>query len=261
MDLPFRGRPLIGVVHLAPLPGSPRSALGMDAILARATRDAAAWVAGGASGLLVENFGDLPFAPERAGPATTAAMAVIARELVRRFAVPVGVNVLRNDAAAALAVAAASGASFIRVNVHTGAMETDQGILQGRAHETLRYRRELGARVAILADIFVKHAAPLRRTTPGRAAADAVERGLADALLVTGESTGTAADPRRLHEVKLAVPGTPVLVASGITAENAGAFREADGFVVGTYAKRAGKISNPVDVRRVKALTKAIRRT
>lgn len=259
MNLPFRGRPLIGVVHLAALPGSPRAERDVESVLARASRDAAAWIDGGADGLLVENFGDLPFAPERAGPATTAAMAVIARELVRCFRVPVGVNVLRNDAASALAVAAASGAAFIRVNVHTGAMETDQGILEGRAHETLRYRRELGARVAILADIFVKHAAPLRRSTPGRAAADAVERGLADALLVTGESTGSSADPRRLHEVKLAVPGTPVLVASGITADNAREFREADGFVVGTYAKRGGKIANAVDGRRVRALVKALR--
>jgi len=257
MRFPFRGRPLIGVVHLEALPGAPRARLGVDAILRLALRDAAAWVRGGADGLIFENFGDAPFAPERVDPHVPAILAVAAREAVARFRLPVGINVLRNDARSAMAAALASGASFIRVNVHTGAMETDQGILEGRADETLRIRRALGAKVAIFADVYVKHAAPLFRGSPARAASDAVHRGHADALLVTGDATGGEADPARLAEVKRAAPRTPVLVASGVTPDNADAFAEADGFIVGTYAKRGGRI----DVVRVRKLVKATRRS
>lgn len=240
------------------MPGAPRARLPVDAILRRAAADARAWIAGGADGLLVENFGDLPFAPEHVEPQVATIMAVAAHELIRRFKVPVGVNVLRNDARSALAVALASGAAFIRVNVHTGAMETDQGILQGRAGETLRYRKSIGSRAAIFADVFVKHAAPLLRLSPARAAADAVFRGGADALLITGPSTGEAADPSRLEAVRAAVPGTPILVASGVTPDNAAAFARADGFIVGSYAKRRGAVENPVDVARVRKLKKAL---
>ncbi|HTF57184.1 MAG TPA: BtpA/SgcQ family protein [Planctomycetota bacterium] len=257
MPYPFRGRPLIGVVHLEALPGAPRARRTVDELLSLALRDAEAWVRGGADGLIVENFGDAPFAPDRVDPQVPAILAIVAREARARFRLPVGINVLRNDARSALAAALAAGASFVRVNVHTGAMETDQGIVQGRADETLRYRRALDAKVAIFADVFVKHAAPLFRATPGRAAADAVLRGQADALLVTGDATGDEADPARLAEVKRAAPRTPVLVASGITPGNVERYAAADGFVVGTWAKRNGR----VDAKRVRELVAAIRRS
>src|SRR5207245_839512 len=99
---------------------------------------------------------------------------------------PVGVNVLRNDACAALGIAATVGAAFIRVNVHSGVAASDQGILEGRAAETLRLRDALGVPVAIWADVHVKHARPLDSEDVARAAEDAVERGLADAILVSG---------------------------------------------------------------------------
>ncbi len=248
-------RPLVGVVHLEPLPGSPRSRLPVERILELARRDGAAWARGGATALLVENHGDAPFAKDDAGPAAIAALAVVAAELRRRIDLPLGVNVLRNDARGALAVAAAAGAGFIRVNVLTGAMETDQGIVEGRAHDVLRYRAALGARVEIWADVYVKHAAPLRRGTPAQDAMDAAGRGGADVLLVTGEGTGRAADPARLAAVKRAVPRVPVYVASGMTPANAAAFRLADGFVVGTWAKVRGR----VDARRVRELARALR--
>src|SRR5262249_4211077 len=153
-------RVIVGMVHLLPLPGAPRYGGDLEAVLRRAREDAEALVAGGVDGVMVENFGDAPFYPERVPPETVAAMTRAARAVVEVVSVPVGVNVLRNDAAAALAIAGVVGASFIRVNVHTGAMWSDQGLLQGRAHETLRQRRALGARVLILADVLVKHAVP-----------------------------------------------------------------------------------------------------
>lgn len=252
------GRPLIGMVHLLPLPGSPR-ARDPEAVLRRALADARAVAAGGGDGLLVENYGDLPFAPDRVEPHVPAFMAVVARELIRATGLPVGINVLRNDARSAVAAAAASGASFVRVNVHTGSAWTDQGLLHGRAHETLRYRRSLGAKVAIFADVLVKHASPASSADAGAAAREAVHRGLADAVLVTGAETGAAADAGRVGAVKAAVPGVPVLVASGVTPENAADFGEADGFIVGSGLKRGGRAENPVDSRRVRALARVLK--
>ncbi len=152
----------IGVVHLPPLPGGPRPSPGLDAVIERAVADAETLARGGADGLVVENLGDAPFAAEQVDPYTIAAMTRAVAAV--RVAVPtleLGVNVLRNDAAAALSIAAATDASFIRINVHIGAMVTDQGLIQGQARETLLLRRRLAAEVKIVADVLVKHASPL----------------------------------------------------------------------------------------------------
>ncbi len=256
---PFPGRrPVIGVVHLLPLPGSPR-ARRLEEILRRARADARALEAGGVDGLLVENFGDAPFTPGAVDPQVVAAMAVAARELRRGSRRPVGVNVLRNDPRAALAAALAAGASFIRVNVHVGAAHTDQGRIEGRAHETLRFRRAIGSRAAIFADVFVKHARPAGRTDLATAARETAYRGLADVLLVTGPETGAPADPGRLRAVKEAVPDRPVYAASGVSEETAADLAGADGFIVGTAFKRGGCVENPVDPRRVRRIVRALR--
>jgi hypothetical protein len=170
----------------------------------------------------------------------------------------VGVNVLRNDAAAALAVAHVAGARFIRVNVHTGAMWSDQGLLQGRAHETLRRRRELGAEVPILADVLVKHALPPAPARIESVARDLIERGLADGLIVSGEGTGAPTDAEDARRVKAVAGATPVWIGSGVTTETAPAlFAVADGALVGTAVKQDGDVHAPVDVERVRALMAA----
>jgi len=252
-----RPRPLIGVVHLLPLPGSAR-ARALAEVLRRALADAQALALGGCDGLVVENFGDAPFAPDAVDPHVPAMIAVVAADLRKRVRLPVGINVLRNDARAALAAAAASGAAFIRVNVHTGAMLTDQGLIQGRAQQTLQYRRLLGLPTAVFADVLVKHASPARPVSVAQAARETAYRGLADALLVTGAATGEAPEPERLAEVKRAVPDRPVLVASGVTPDTAGAFASADGFIVGTFVKRGGRTENAVDPARVRRLVRAL---
>jgi membrane complex biogenesis BtpA family protein len=138
-------KPLVGVVHLPPLPGSPRARAGLDGVLEFARRQAKGLLEAGFDGLVVENYGDAPFFAGSVPPETVAALAVIAREIVALAGkAPVGVNVLRNDARAALGIAAVSGASFIRVNVHSGVAATDQGIVEGKAAETLRARELLG---------------------------------------------------------------------------------------------------------------------
>jgi membrane complex biogenesis BtpA family protein len=239
---------LAGVIHLLPLPESPRYGGDLRAVVASAERDARALAAAGFDAIVVENFGDAPFVPGRVSPVTVAAMTTCA--LAVRAAAPrvaLGINVLRNDAEAALAVAIASSAEMIRVNVHTGARVTDQGLIEGRAHVTLRARRALGAeRVALLCDVDVKHSAPLAARPLGEEAHDLASRGLADAVLVTGSGTGRGVDQSDLVTV-LAAVDVPVLVASGVTIETLAAVRAAHGVVVGSCLRASGRAGEPVD--------------
>jgi len=255
-------RTVIGMVHLPSLPGSPRWDGSMARVVASALADARALIEGGVDALLVENFGDAPFTPGRVEPATVAAMSVVAAEIRRALPrAPLGVNVLKNDARAALAVAAAVGAEFIRVNVHAGAVLADQGIVQSDAYGTLRDRRLLGVDVAIFADVGGKHAVPLAPVELEQTARDLVHRGLADALVVSGPATGQATPLAEVKRVRSAVPNVPLLIGSGVTAETAAEFLSvADGLIVGTSVKRDGDVEQPVDRARVEKLVAAARR-
>ena len=251
---------LLGVVHLPPLPGSPRWQGDLERVLRSAVQDARAYARGGAHALFLENFGDIPFTKGEVGPETIAAMAAAGRAVRQAVSLPLGFNVLRNDARAALALCAACGGSFIRVNVLSGAMLTDQGLIEGNAFETLRYRRQLCPEVQIFADVHVKHAVPLGAWSLEAAARDTTERGLADALIVSGDGTGLATDPADLELVRRTCPGARILLGSGITLRNVSKYlAAADGFIVGTSLKKNGRISQPVDPRRVAALAKTLR--
>jgi membrane complex biogenesis BtpA family protein len=242
---------LIGVVHLAGLPGSPR-AVPLSECIERAVADARALERGGVDAIIVENFNDVPFRPGAVDAHTVAAMTVATLAIRSSVSCELGVNVLRNDAAAALGIALACDASFIRVNVHTGAMLTDQGIIDGRADETLRLRKLLGAeRIRVFADVLVKHAVPLGPVALEDAVNDAVERGMADAIIITGTATGNAA---RTEDVQRAVEvaDVPVYVGSGVTADNLPRFvPPATGVIVGSWLKHDGAVENLVDERRV----------
>jgi membrane complex biogenesis BtpA family protein len=232
----------------------------MRAVIDRALADAAALAEGGVHGLVVENYADVPFYPGRVPPETVAAMAVVALEVVAAArGLTVGVNVLRNDAAAAIAVAAAAGCAFIRVNVHTGAMIADQGWLLGEAHKTLRARARLACRVAIFADVFVKHAVPPAGLDAAAAARDTWERGLADALIVSGPATGAPVDAETLHVVRAAVPQAPLWIGSGITPDNARALLAlANGAIIGSALQRGGVAGEGVEVERVRAVMRVL---
>ena len=250
---------LIGVVHLRATPGAPRYAGSVDEILQLAVADARVMVGGGCDALIVENFGDAPFFPEHV-PAETVATLTRAVEAVMGVAesLPVGVNVLRNDARSGLGICAATGASFLRINVHTGAAVTDQGLLQGRAAETLRERQRLCPQVALMCDVHVKHATPLGTTEISDAAADTARRGLADMLIVTGSATGSAPHRQEIARVREAVGSVPILIGSGLTETNAPALlAAANGAIVGTWLKRDGRVSEPVDETRVLRLRQA----
>jgi membrane complex biogenesis BtpA family protein len=258
-------RPIVGMVHLPPLPGAPRydPDSGRAALHEAARRDAERLAAGGVDAVLVENFGDAPYYPEEVPTTTVADLTALVRTVRNVVDIPVGVNVLRNDATAAVAVAAATGATFVRVNVHVGVRVTDQGTLAGRAHETMRLRAEADADVGLLADVDVKHSAPLAAGSyEAESVAESTERGLADGVVVTGARTGRATP---LERVETAVERrntlgieTPVFVGSGVDAGTVGELLGvADGLIVGTALKQGGETTAPVSVGRVEELVAA----
>ena len=251
-------KPIIGVIHLPPLIGTPQSRQPFREIRARALSDAKVLIDNGIDGVIIENYGDAPFLPDSVEPHTVAALALVTDEIRERYPqIAIGINVLRNDAKSAMAIATVTDANFIRVNVHTGAMLTDQGVMEGKAHETLRYRSTLKSEVKIFADIAVKHAVPLTPIDIPASAEDTYHRGLADALIVTGTATGKRTDLSELKAVKSAVPQASVFAGSGVTIDNLTAVLQyADGVIVGTSTKRDGITTNAVDPDRVRALIK-----
>jgi membrane complex biogenesis BtpA family protein len=257
-------KPLLGVVHLRPLPSSARG-VPMRDVLARALADAEALARGGVTGFVVENFGDAPFhkgtAADPVPPDVPAALAVVAHALRERFDLPLAINCLRNDGIAALGAAAVAGARWIRVNVFAGAYVTDQGVIEGEAARVLAYRRRLRADVDVLADLLVKHAVPLQPVDPGAAAMDLAERSGAAGLVLSGPRTGRPVDAGLLDAVRAAVGSFPVWIGSGLEPGNAEAlWPRCDGAIVGTFVKRGGRVDAPVDVARVRTLVAALRR-
>jgi membrane complex biogenesis BtpA family protein len=254
-------KPVIGMLHLGPLPGAPLYGGSMGKVRDVLLSDAQRLAEGGVHGLMIENFGDTPFYPGRVPGHVIAHMTALAAEVRRAVPqLPLGINVLRNDGLSALAIAHAVGAQYVRVNVLCGARLADQGILHGIAHDLLRLRRELGAQeIKILADVDVKHSAAIAERPIADEVDDMIERGLADALVVSGAGTGKATDPEKVKRVKAAAGQTPVFLGSGVTPKTIGALWEhADGFIVGTYFKRDGDPNNPVEVERVREMMKAL---
>ena len=226
---------LTGMIHLGPLPGSPRYRDDLKAVIDRAVTDARVLANAGFDALMVENFGDAP------------------------FFLPLGVNVLRNDALGALAVAAATGAAFVRVNVLSGLMYTDQGPIVGRAAEVVRIREQIAPEVAILADVFVKHATPPPGSSVAQSTEDLVERGLADAVVVSGTSTGRQPDLSHIEDVRSAAGSVPVLVGSGATeAALDDLLAVAHGVIVGTSLK-VGDATSAVDEMKAASFVSAAR--
>jgi uncharacterized protein len=256
-------KPVIGMLHVPPLPGAPRFSGNLTALRDTVLRDAESLATGGIHGLMLENYGDLPFYPDRVPAHVVAHMTALAAEVRRRFSqLPLGVNVLRNDGRSALAVAHAAGAQFVRVNVLCGARVADQGVLHGIAHDLLRERALLRADndIRVFADVDVKHSAPLAPRPLEDEVADTLHRGLADALIVSGSGTGRATDPGHVAAARAAAAGkAPVLVGSGVTPRSLPEYLpHADGFIVGSAFKPNDDPAQPVHVARVRELLAAL---
>lgn len=254
--------PVVGVVHLLPLPTSARWGGSLKTVIDRAEQEATALASGGVNGIIVENFFDAPFTKNQVDPAVVSAMTLIVQRLMNLVTLPIGINVLRNDAQSALAIATCVKAQFIRVNVLTGVMATDQGLIEGQAHQLLRYRRELGSDVKILADVLVKHARPLGSPNLTTAVQETIERGLADGVILSGWATGSPPSLEDLELAMAAAKGTPVFIGSGADWENiATLMQAADGVIVSSSLKRHGHIDQPIDPIRVSQFVEATRRS
>ncbi|MFT7580606.1 MAG: membrane complex biogenesis BtpA family protein [Myxococcota bacterium] len=251
---------LIGMIHLGPIL---ERGVVLSTVEERAVTDAITLADAGFDALMIENFGDTPFYPDEVPPHTIAGMARVAcaiRKALSGRPIQLGINVLRNDARAALAVAAAAEADFIRVNVHIGAAVTDQGVITGRAHETVRYRDRICPGCGIFADIQVKHAAPLAARPFEEEARELYERGRANAIIVSGSGTGQPTSPADVARARAAVPNCPVLIGSGVTPESLPALAEhASGYIVGTWLKFDGDVRAAVDPDRARDFVAAAR--
>jgi membrane complex biogenesis BtpA family protein len=257
-----RSLPVIGMLHLLPLPGAPHFTGDRAIIRERLLADAEALVSGGVDGLMMENFGDAPFLPGALPPHVIADMTALAGAVSDRFDLPLGINCLRNDALAALAVAHAIGGAYIRVNVLCGARVTDQGVIEGPADRLLRERARLDAgAIRIVADVDVKHSAPLGAPRPlVDEVADLVERGGADAVVVSGSGTGQPTDRGQLDTVRGAAGSAPVWVGSGVDADGIAALvGRCDGVIVGSSLKHGGDPRAAVDPARVRELVARLR--
>lgn len=256
-----RRKVIIGVVHCRAFPGSPNGKnASVESIYSAALGDAEAYIEGGVHGLIVENHGDIPFLkPELIGPETAAFMAVITDRIRQTFGVPIGINVLANAAIPALAVAQASGASFIRVNQWANAYVANEGIVEGAAATALRYRAALRAEnVRIFADVHVKHGS--HAIVADRSVAELtrdVDFFQADCVIATGQRTGDAADFEEIDAIRSATR-LPILVGSGATARSiAELLKRVDGVIVASSLKAGGVWWNPVERVRVEEIMAA----
>ncbi len=224
----------------------------LEEIIERAVRDAKALEEGGVDAVLIENYGDKPFRV-RVNSLTTSIMTRIVHEVKREVDVEVGVSVLRNSAPEAVAVALATGASFIRSNQWCWSSDAPEGILTPVVHEALEIMSAFGKKVKVIADVRVKHSSPISNRSICLEAKDLAKRCEVDVIAVSGEVTGEAPNPNELRTVRRCVgKEKEVYVSSGVNPENVYAFAEADGFIVGTYFKFDAITENPVDVERVK---------
>ena len=260
---PFRTKkPLVGVIHVGALPGTPRSRASVDEIVDSAAREARLYREGGADGLMIENMHDVPYLRGSVGPEVVAAMAVVGRAVKAESSLPVGVQILAGANAEGLAVAHASGLDYVRVEAYAFAHVADEGLIESSAAELLRFRKKIGAdAVRVWADVKKKHAAHAITSdvSLGETAA-AVEFMLGDAVIVSGAATG---EPARVEDVREARSRCrlPVLLGSGVTPENLAEFYEAaDGFVVGSYFKEGGLWSNAVEPARVRRMAESLAR-
>ncbi len=257
-----RKQPIIGVLHLLPLPGAPRFDGNTRRIVERALTDADALVAGGVDAVLIENFGDTPYFPTQVPRETIAWMSRIGGLIRQKWELPLGVCVLRNDGRASLAVAHSIDAQFIRVCILGSPRVTDQGLIEGNAYKLVRDRRRLGADIKIFADVDIKHSYPLSASYSLAAdATDLVIRSHADILIVTGPATGAPIADLDLSALR-GVANVPVFVGSGVTVENIKRLsRAANGFIVGTSLKQSKQPDAAVDVNKVRAVVDELHST
>ena len=263
MKFPFsQPKPVIGVIHVGALPGTPRNTQTVSQLVDAARIEAHIYRDAGVDGLIIENMHDVPYMRGEVGPEIVSAMTAIGGEGKSAAGFPVGIQILAGANIEAMAVAHAAGLDFIRAEGYAYAHIADEGFIQASAAKLLRYRRMIGAEnIQVWTDIKKKHSAHAitADVTLGETA-ETVEFMGADAVIVTGNVTGRPPNSEDVKEAK-ANCELPVLLGSGINEENISEFYDdADGFIIGTFFKVEGLWSNTVDSSRVERLVKTVRR-
>ena len=250
-----------GVVHLKSLPGSPENYLSLDEIIELAQEDVNNLVFGGVDGIIIENFGDTPFVKDDISKRTLASFTTVVENIQYDREIKVGINVLRNDGIAALSIAEATKADFVRINVLNNVMMfTDQGIIEGKAHEIAEFRNSLNKEIEIYADVFVKHAVPPEGSKIENHTEELIHRAGADVVIVTGDGTGHEININDLNNVRDIVPQGKLAIGSGVNEENIEDYLGiADILIIGTNFKVDQDVSKRVDQRRVEQLIQMIK--
>lgn len=252
---------LIGALHLGAMPGTPRNVLTPRAIVEQAVEEAKVLAATGFHGIILENMHDRPYLKGSVGPEVVATMAVATAEVRRVVDLPIGIQILAGANEQALATAFCAGADFIRAEGFVFGHMADEGLIEACAGPLLRYRKQIGAdRVKILCDIKKKHSShALTSDLTLEDTAKAAEFFLADGVVVTGLETGSQTDPGEVASTAKA-SSLPVWIGSGLTPDNVADYPAAHGFIVGSWMKRDGDWTKPVDPARCQAMATAVER-
>ena len=246
-------KPVIGMIHLEALPGTPASRRSVREIESQALREAKIYREEGVHGIMIENMHDVPYLRGEVGPEVVAVMAIVASAVKEASRLPCGVQVLAGANTEAMAVAHAAGLEFIRVEGFAFAHVADEGLIQATAAPLLRYRKQIGAdHVQVWADVKKKHSSHAITADIGIGeTAEAVEFMRGDAVIITGTVTG---DPPKVADIRATKEHCrlPIYLGSGVTAQNlAKYYTLADGFIVGSHFKADGQWSNAVDAKRI----------
>jgi len=258
---PNSSKPIIGMIHVAALPGTPANTLSVNEIVALAEREARLYRAGGVEGIGIENMHDIPYLRGGVGPEIVAAMTLVGQAVKAASGLPVGIQILAGANLEAMAVAHAANLDFIRAEGYAFAHVADEGIIESSAATLLRYRKLIGAeRVQVWADVKKKHSAhAITADVSLGLTAETVEFMRGDAVIVTGNVTGDPPKTEDIQEAK-AHCHLPVILGSGVDVNNIERFYPtADGFIIGTHFKVAGKWFNTVDQGRVERVMEKVR--
>lgn len=250
---------IIGVVHLKALPGSPLYANNIEQIYQNAIEDAKALENGGVDSIIFENFGDTPFVKDSISKLTISHFVSIVNDVKRNIDITVGINVLRNDGEAAISIASATGSSFVRINILSGTMYTDQGIIEGKAHEILKLKKSIENEIEVYADVFVKHAVPPSGYTIENQTEELLYRAGADKIIITGDGTGKEIDYSQLIKLREIVPKGKLVIGSGVNEQNIREYKGiADILIIGTNFKINQDVNKSVDEESVKKIVQMI---
>ena len=252
--------PVIGVIHLMPLPGAPLyNGASTKEISQKAVKDSKIMEDNGIDGLIIENFGDKMF-QKTVGPETVAAMTYIAKDIRNELKIPIGICALQSDALASLAIAKSVQGAFVRVPYYTETSVVDAGTMESIAANALRYRRFLDCDIKIFADIHIKHSYPIMQRPIEYAAEDSYYRGLADAIIITGRKTGGDTNPEDIRRVRTALPELPLVVGSGVNEENVDNYISmVDAIIIATGLNIGGKVEAEPDPSRINSFMSKVK--